>query len=69
MRARKLVSFWQLTDRHCKWPEGYPHEPDFGFCGWPRLESMPYCGDHCRMAYTPAHERRRVTGRVSGAAQ
>lgn len=57
--SRKLVSFWQLTDRKCKWPLGTPGEPGFGFCGRPRWESSPYCGEHCRMAYQPPAARRR----------
>ena len=31
-----------------------------GFCGGRAVAGLPYCGHHCRIAYQPAAERRRL---------
>jgi GcrA cell cycle regulator len=47
-----------LKERMCKWPIGNPGEPNFRFCGRRAGEGFPYCPDHARKAYQPAHVRR-----------
>ena len=54
------VSILELRDSMCRWPIGDPSKPDFGFCGGSAVASLPYCGHHCRIAYQPATERRRL---------
>lgn len=56
----KLVTILELRDSMCKWPIGDPSKPDFGFCGGRAMSGLPYCGHHCRMAYQPAADRRRL---------
>jgi hypothetical protein len=42
-----------LEKHHCRWPvEGADTETFF--CGADRVEGLPYCAQHCRMAYQPA---------------
>lgn len=40
-----------LTERMCRWPIGDPRDQNFRFCGRKAVAGMPYCADHCRMAY------------------
>ena len=40
-----------LTERMCRWPIGHPGEPDFHFCGEPKVPGRPYCAPHCNLAY------------------
>ena len=47
----KFVRTEDLTDRMCRWPFGHPGEPEFRFCGHPRIKGRPYCGEHCSLAY------------------
>lgn len=47
-----------LTGSTCRWPVGYPSDPDFFFCGGKSVEGLPYCGHHSRIAYRP--DRRNV---------
>ena len=56
----QLVSILDLRDSMCKWPVGDPAKPDFGFCGGRAVSGLPYCGHHCRMAYQPVTDRRRL---------
>lgn len=56
----KRVGILELRDSMCKWPIGDPSKPDFAFCGARSASGMPYCTDHCRIAYQPAAERRRL---------
>lgn len=39
----------------CKWPSGDPAL----FCGAMRMDGMPYCAGHCRMAYRAPEPRAR----------
>jgi len=39
-----------LPDGACRWPLGDPAEPNFAFCGAPRLKRASYCCDHLRQA-------------------
>lgn len=54
------VSILELRDSMCRWPLGDPSKPDFAFCGAKSVAGLPYCGHHCRIAYQPATERRRL---------
>jgi GcrA cell cycle regulator len=54
------VSIMELRDTMCRWPLGDPSKPDFAFCGGRAVGGLPYCGHHCRIAYQPAAERRRL---------
>lgn len=54
------VSILELRDSMCRWPLGDPSSADFGFCGRRAETGLPYCGQHCRIAYQPAAERRRL---------
>ena len=47
-----------LNDRICKWPLGYPGEPDFHFCGEKVNPGFPYCVQHCGHAYQAQLPRR-----------
>lgn len=49
----------QLNDRTCHWPVGDPGSAEFFFCGGETVNELPYCSYHSRVAYQPAHERRR----------
>ena len=44
-------SLLELTEQHCRWPIGSATEKDFWFCGNKRVEGLPYCFGHARMAY------------------
>ena len=45
------VTILNLTENHCKWPQGDPGTEDFHFCGHPPLAGMPYCEQHAINAY------------------
>ena len=49
-----------LTERTCKWPIGDPSSADFYFCGRHSEPGVPYCPQHCRIAYQPVNDRRRA---------
>lgn len=51
-----------LMAHHCRYIDG---EPTDGFCGAPRWPGRPYCAYHSRIAYQPAHERRRQMKRTA----
>ena len=50
----------QLSEKTCHWPVGDPSGPDFFFCGGDTADDKPYCTFHCRVAFHPASDRRRV---------
>ena len=52
------TSLLDLNDRICKWPMGHPGEPDFYFCGEPANPGVPYCVQHCGVAYQAQLPRR-----------
>lgn len=57
---KKVVTLLDLTSTTCKWPSGHPSDEDFQFCGKPAPSALPYCEEHCAMAYqaqTPRKER------------
>lgn len=41
-----------LTATDCRWPVGHVGEPDFFFCGAPKMEGKSYCAGHCARAFT-----------------
>jgi GcrA cell cycle regulator len=51
--ATERVSLVNLLANSCRWPSGDPREPDFWFCGKPKLHGAPYCAEHAALA----HER------------
>lgn len=54
------VTILELRETMCRWPLGDPTSADFGFCGARSATGLPYCADHCGIAYQPAAERRRL---------
>ena len=54
------VSIMELRETMCRWPLGDPQSADFGFCGQRTATGLPYCPVHCRIAYQPASERKRL---------
>lgn len=54
------VTILDLRDSMCRWPIGDPARPGFGFCGGRASTGLPYCDEHCRLAYQPAAERKRL---------
>lgn len=54
------VSILDLRETMCRWPLGDPQKPGFGFCGGRTTTGLPYCAVHCRVAYQPANERKRL---------
>ena len=46
-------SLMDLREWHCRWPCGDPNSKDFGFCGNPPVDGLPYCSAHARIAYRP----------------
>lgn len=54
------VSILELRETMCRWPLGDPQNPEFGFCGSRTVTGLPYCLVHCRLAYQPASERKRL---------
>jgi GcrA cell cycle regulator len=51
-------SLLELNETTCRWPIGDPGNPDFFFCGGPKIGSLPYCAYHARLAYQPPNVRR-----------
>ncbi len=56
----RRVSILDLRDSMCRWPIGDPTSQEFGFCGSRTVTGLPYCDSHCRLAYQPAAERKRL---------
>lgn len=52
--AKPLFQLADLGPGDCRWPEGDPREPGFGFCGEPVVPERSYCPDHCAKAYRSA---------------
>lgn len=55
-----------LTKHNCHWPIGTPSTEDFFFCGQKAVDGRPYCGAHCRIAYTPTKSPRPTFRNKSG---
>jgi GcrA cell cycle regulator len=54
-KTRKTIATLERND--CRWPIGDPRQPDFHFCGAPKLPDRPYCEIHWRMAFQPSRPR------------
>jgi GcrA cell cycle regulator len=52
------VAMVDLSPRQCRWPSGDPREDDFSFCGEESVQGLPYCLDHCQVAYQTATRNR-----------
>lgn len=50
------VPLLDLTPNGCRWPSG---DGEFVFCNLPQEPCMPYCPDHCALAYRAPEARRR----------
>ena len=53
---RKALS--ELGDKDCRFPFG---DGPYTFCAQPTAPGLPYCVDHCRVAYQPPTPSRRRT--------
>lgn len=53
----RKVSLLDLNDTMCKWPDGDPGTPEFGFCGHRNWNGLVYCEYHSRLAYQPVERR------------
>jgi GcrA cell cycle regulator len=51
-------SLLDLSPGQCRWPISEPGAADFCFCGDNRVEGLPYCGGHARLAYKAAGRSR-----------
>lgn len=47
----KGIKLIDLDARMCRWPVGDPKEENFNFCGCDAIAGLPYCDEHCRVAY------------------
>lgn len=50
-KEKKGISILDLNERVCRWPHGDPRDDDFHFCGKPSVPGLPYCAEHCAVAY------------------
>ena len=50
-KPQNMTTLLELTEQTCKWPIGHPGDSDFYFCGQPSRPGVPYCPDHCLMAF------------------
>jgi GcrA cell cycle regulator len=57
---RRITSVVDLEETHCRWPIGEVGTDTFYFCGadGKKLDGLPYCARHARIAYTSPAERR-----------
>ena len=46
--------FFIKKNTGCEWPIGHPDESNFRYCGSEKVESKPYCAEHCSKAYVVA---------------
>jgi hypothetical protein len=51
------VHLHELERHHCRWPVEGANAKTL-FCGANKLGDLPYCAQHCRMAYHSAPGRR-----------
>lgn len=52
------VAMVDLGPRQCRWPNGDPRDADFSFCGHEAVAGLPYCLEHCQVAYQTATRNR-----------
>lgn len=55
----RITSIVDLEETHCRWPIGEVGTDAFYFCGagGRKLDGLPYCARHSRIAYTTPAER------------
>jgi GcrA cell cycle regulator len=58
--ASDRIGIQDLAISSCRWPNGHPGSPGFGFCGARAIAGRPYCDAHAKLAYEPPRERRRA---------
>jgi GcrA cell cycle regulator len=58
------VSLLDLKETMCRWPVGDPQDEGFHFCGARRVDGLPYCEKHARMAFQPVQRRRQAQAQV-----
>jgi GcrA cell cycle regulator len=48
------IGIFELTENTCRWPLWNNDTPAHQrvYCGGKNIEGLPYCGAHCRIAYT-----------------
>lgn len=46
-----------LNQDSCRWPHGDPLSKSFRFCGKETHQGLPYCLEHCRVAYESFSEK------------
>lgn len=49
----------ELSHGKCRWPIDGPDGKEVFFCGNDRVEGLPYCSAHARLAYRPSAARQR----------
>ncbi len=52
------IKLTELESQMCRWPYGDPRDDDFGFCGAEKMNGVPYCEEHAKMAYQAASRNR-----------
>ncbi len=45
------IKLKDLENDMCRWPSGDPKDKDFVFCGCQKVEGLPYCLEHCKVAF------------------
>lgn len=50
-RPAGRIGVVELTETMCRFPIGTPGKSNFTFCGADRVQGLPYCAGHCRIAY------------------
>jgi GcrA cell cycle regulator len=47
----------ELSRDTCRWPVSGPQGSDIAFCGSRRVDGLPYCAAHARLAYQAGRQR------------
>lgn len=50
-------SLLELDRDTCRWPVSDPDRADISFCGRRRVDGLPYCPGHARLAYQAGRQR------------
>lgn len=43
----------ELKSTSCRWPIGDPGDAEFHFCGRGKIDGLPYCTHHAKIAFVP----------------
>lgn len=54
------IKLRDLENDMCRWPTGDPQDKDFAFCGCKKMEGLPYCEEHARLAYQVPGRSRKI---------